>query len=79
MDRIEQLELMVAELKAEIRFLKTQAWGSRGPSYSQTENPCSEIIHTIPVESSYREEQQRWRDAGWNAYNCDMVDEFPSW
>ena len=38
-------------------------------------NPCSEIV----VESAYREEQARWREAGFDAYNCDMVDEFPRW
>lgn len=28
---------------------------------------------------SYREEQARLRAAGFDAYNCDMVDEFPRW
>lgn len=27
----------------------------------------------------YREEQARLRAAGFDAYNCDMVDEFPQW
>lgn len=70
MDRIEQLELMVAELKAEVAYLKSQIYNT---------NTCSETIHYEPVEHSYREEQQRWRDAGWNAYNSDYVDEFPTW
>lgn len=27
----------------------------------------------------YKADQQKWRDAGWNAYNSDYVDEFPTW
>lgn len=27
----------------------------------------------------YREEQARLRSNGWNAYNSDYVDEFPTW
>jgi len=31
------------------------------------------------IRDSYREEQARLRAAGFDAYNCDMVDEFPRW
>lgn len=30
-------------------------------------------------EFDYKANQQKWRDAGWNAYNSDYVDEFPTW
>ncbi len=30
-------------------------------------------------ESAYRREQRTLREAGFNAYNCDNVDEFPTW
>jgi len=40
-------------------------------------NPCSEII--LDDKQSYRQEQADLRAAGWNAYNSDMVDEFPTW
>lgn len=30
-------------------------------------------------EISYREHQAELREAGWNAYNSDYVDEFPTW
>lgn len=78
MTEIERLELMVAELKAEVAYWKSYVRNEK-PFNPPGSNPCSEIILTQPEEYSYHEEQQRWRDAGWNAYNSDYVDEFPTW
>lgn len=39
----------------------------------------SVVTYEKAETDSYREEQVRWRAAGFDAYNCDMVDEFPRW
>jgi len=41
-------------------------------------NPCGEIAVSESTWD-YREDQARWREAGFNAYNCDRIDEFPTW
>lgn len=86
-----ELEFRVARLEAEVRLLKSMLIPDKAVAYDEPgSNPCAEVILTQPVEysvpteysyrnESYREEQARLREAGWDAYNCDMVDEFVRW
>lgn len=39
------------------------------------------IFYYEPIyyEDSYRAEQIRWLEAGFDAYSCDMIDEFGQW
>ena len=39
----------------------------------------SEPISREPPRDDYRERQLALRRAGFNAYNCDEIDEFPKW
>jgi hypothetical protein len=75
MDRIEELELKLARLEADVLWLKSKLNADKPVAYNKPgSNPCSEII--LP---SYREEQAELRSNGWDAYNSDYVDEFPTW
>jgi len=66
-----ELELRVARLEADVRWLKSML-SSDKPVVYNISNPCSEI-------PSYRENQAQLRRDGWDAYNSDYEDEFPSW
>lgn len=39
----------------------------------------TERVQFVEYDTSYRDYQAKLREAGWNAYNSDYVDEFPTW
>lgn len=60
-----------------------QDWCYCTPRCPTRKNQYSEVIKLDESyeqqEPSYRDYQAQLRAAGWDAYNSDYVDEFPTW